>query len=164
MSIFRPISPRNRGAEHVGLLQELPALERSVVIFLRNWCEGEAHRAMLERDCLARLGADMGARDYSNFARLMRLCILNARRPLLRHGLACPCVGADEHAFAQMIGAAAAWNRDGAVELAGRLVESSVAWEVALLAEGLGRMFLRFARSDLQAGTTGALPPNRTLH
>ncbi len=145
-----PTSPQ-RGAAPVGYLQELPPVEMAAVLYLRAWCEGGAERQKIARDFRCVMGNEAGLAAVEDFDALMTTLLGRARRPLMRHGLACKCVGGDESAFAQMIAAAAAQDRDDAMLFAGALTKGDAAWAVVQIAGQLGQVFLRLARRPSQS-------------
>lgn len=150
MTIAARISPPNRGGAAVGQLQELPPIELTAVLYLRAWSEGGAHRYGILKDFRLLLGDEAGRQSFEDFDALMRLCLSNARCPLVRHGLTCRCFGGHESVFAQMIAAAAGQDREDAMMFAATFLTGQAAWQAVQLAEGLGQVFLRIARRTPQ--------------
>ncbi len=146
MTMAARISPPNRGGAAVGQLQELPPVELTAVLYLRAWCEGGAHRDRIAQDFRLLLGDETGCRRFEDFDSLLRLCLSNARCPLVRHGLTCRCFGGHESVFAQMIAAAAAQDREDAMMFAATFLNGQAAWQAVQLADDLGQVFLRIAR------------------
>lgn len=66
------------------------------------------------------------------------LCASYGRRPLMRHGLGCACLGADEACFAHMVAAAATGAREDALMLAALIVRPDLAPALVALSEQLG--------------------------
>jgi hypothetical protein len=127
-----------RGGASVGHLAELPDVERGAVLFLRQWCLGEAARAIIARDFALVFGTERGARVAAFQDRLMRLMLGQARRPLMRHADGCACIGGDESAFAQMVAAAASGDTDDASLFAMTLIAASAVPDAIALAEEIG--------------------------
>ena len=72
------------------------------------------------------------------FETLSALCAQYGRRPLMRHGLDCKCVGADESCFANFIGYASEGAREDAMLMATNLVRPDMALVLVGLAEEFG--------------------------
>ena len=72
------------------------------------------------------------------FGELCALCLAAARRPLLRHASACPCLGGDEAAFAEVVRLAAGGEREDALMVACCLVRPDLAPALVHLAEQAG--------------------------
>ncbi|EKE45062.1 hypothetical protein OCGS_0757 [Oceaniovalibus guishaninsula JLT2003] len=122
-------------------------IERAAVLYLRAWCDGDIGRAAVKADFEHVMGKDRGRDAVSDFDDLMRLVVGQCRRPLMHHRQGCRCVGADESAFAHMIGAAAAQDRDDALLFASTLLTGHAAWSAICLAESLAQTFLCLSRS-----------------
>jgi hypothetical protein len=71
----------------------------------------------LAEDLSDRLG-HRGEGAAQAFDELCRHCLAGCRRPLLRHGGGCPCLGADEAAFARLVQTATEGEREDALMLA----------------------------------------------
>lgn len=154
-------TPPTRGAAPVGVLDELPALELAAIVYLRAWCADEEQRAQIAGDFRLVLGADRGALAYADFDALMRTVLAHTRRPLMRHALGCRCFGGDESAFAGMIAAGAAQDRETAMLFATVLVDGPAVWDTMALAGALGQAFLHLARGSGQ-GPRPTHPAGRT--
>jgi hypothetical protein len=133
------IRATRRGGVPVGHLAELPQVEAGAVVCLRLWCDGAEGQARLWTDMAAALGAGPARDALQALERLVGQIARNGRRPLMRHGRACACVGADEAAFATMVATAAEGEREDAVLLAALLVAPALAAEVAELAGVVGQ-------------------------
>jgi hypothetical protein len=121
---FSPPRAGDTGAEAVGLLAAADPLSQRAVIALRRWC-------------------DDGAAPSESFARLCALCIGAARRPLMRHGADCPCLGADEAAFAAIVRLAAEGEREEALMAAMAVLRADCALPAVVLAQQAGLMLRR---------------------
>ena len=74
---------------------------------------------------------------------LLEQTVRYARRPLVGHGLDCPCAGSDECVFARFVALAAEGAREEAVLIAALIVRADVALGLAGLAESVGLSLMR---------------------
>ncbi len=123
------------GGLPVGHLDALPPLEGLSVRALRRWCDGGTEA--LAEDLSARLGT-RGDEAAQAFDALCRHCLTGCRRPLMRHGYACPCLGADEAAFAHLVQTATEGEREDALMLACCMVRPDLAPALVHLAQAAG--------------------------
>ncbi len=156
-------SPSSRGGAAVGRLTDLAPIEAGAVMYLRLWSEGARGRADAASDFDIALGADQGRAAMLTLDRLCSLCASHGRRPLIRHGLGCACLGADENCFAQMIAAASEGAREDAMMMASLIVRPDFAPALASLSEELG-MALRRMTAAIPMPTTGHQTPSAVLH
>jgi hypothetical protein len=134
-----------RGAAPVAVLAELPAVEMAAVLALRLWCSGAEGRARLAADLALALGAAAADADHG-LSELIRLVVQGGRRPMMRHGIDCPCVGGDESAFAQMVAAAAGGDREDALIFALALMPPVAAFAACQQAGPVGLALLALVR------------------
>ena len=134
-----------RGGAPVGYVSELDPIEAGAVLYLRLWCDGAQAQKQIERDFSLALGADAGASAYDALTQLVEMCLRHGRRPLVRHGLACKCLGADECCFANVIGAACQGERDDAMLIASITLRPDAAPYVVGLAETVGLALRKMA-------------------
>lgn len=153
----------SRGGATVGRLADLTPVEAGAVFYLRLWADGASGRANAASDFDIALGADHGQAAMLTLDRLCSLCANHGRRPLVRHGLRCACLGADENCFAQMIAAASEGAREDAMMMASLIVRPDFAPALASLSEELG-MALRRMTASVPLPTTGHQPPSSVLH
>lgn len=156
-------APKSRGGAAVGRLSDLSPLEAGAVMYLRLWSEGADGRADAASDFDIALGADQGRAAMLTLDRLCSLCAHHGRRPLVRHGLGCACLGADENCFAQMIAAASEGAREDAMMMASLIVRPDFAPALASLSEELG-LALRRMTTAIPLPTTGHKTPSTVLH
>ena len=156
-------SPSSRGGAAVGRLTDLAPIEAGAVMYLRLWSEGARGRADAASDFDIALGADHGRAAMLTLDRLCSLCANHGRRPLIRHGLGCACLGADENCFAQMIAAASEGAGEDAMMMASLIVRPDFAPALASLSEELG-MALRRMTAAVPMPTTGHQTPSTVLH
>jgi len=154
-----------RGGAPVGRVADLAAVEAAAVIYFRLWCEGPPSRGQIEDDFCAILGPVQGQRAALALGGMLDLCARHGRRPLMRHGRACACLGADEACFANFIASAVEGPREDALLMAMLLVRPDVAPVLAAMASQFGlalsRMQLRAPRDMAGADAQGA---ERVLH
>ncbi|SFA97333.1 hypothetical protein SAMN05421688_1996 [Poseidonocella pacifica] len=131
---------RERGAVPVGSMDALPEAEARMIRYLRQWFSGPDAKAMMWNDLATRLGPDRAREGLRQFEALLHLALDHGRRPLMRHGLECACVGADEAVFAQFIETARAGEREDAGLLAMLLLRSDIALVAVTLAEEVGHL------------------------
>ena len=112
---------------------------------LRLCCDGEEAKARLRADMAGLLGAGPAHETLDGLERLVGELVRYGRRPLMRHGRECACVGADEAAFAAMIAAAAEGEHEDAMLLAALLVPPARAGGTAELAGVVGRTLRRMS-------------------
>lgn len=155
--------PTSRGGATVGRIADLTPIEAGAVMYLRLWGDGKAGRADAASDFDIALGADQGRAAMMTLDRLCSLCAHHGRRPLIRHGLGCSCLGADENCFAQMIGAASEGAREDAMMMASLIVRPDFAPALASLSEELG-LVLRRMTSVTPVPTTGHHAPSAMVH
>jgi len=144
------------GAAAVGRILDLPPLEMTVVLFLRLWSEGPRGRAEVHQELVARLGATEAGPALEAFERFVRALVGAARRPLMRHGIDCPCVGGDEAAAARAVALAAAGEAEEAATLIAWIARPGVAMPLVASAEEAG---LRLAAGILPPAARGGLAP-----
>ena len=132
-------------------------------MYLRLWSEGADGRADAASDFDIALGADQGRAAMLTLDRLCSLCAHHGRRPLVRHGLGCACLGADENCFAQMIAAASEGAREDAMMMASLIVRPDFAPALASLSEELG-LALRRMTTAIPLPTTGHKTTSTVLH
>ena len=130
------------GAAPVGLLGDLPPLERRVVECLRVWSAEAGGRGAVARFLGPShgAGADRLAADFDDF---LGATAGNARRPLLAHAPECPCAGGDECVLARYVALAAEGAREEAVLIAALLVRADIALCLTAQAERLGLGLMR---------------------
>ena len=158
----RPQPRAPRGAAPVGTLADLPMLEQGAVVLMRQWCQDEPGRIAVAQDFTRALGED-GAQAVNLLAHLITLIVRYGRRPMMRHDLTCTCIGGDESAFAQMIAAAAAGDRDDAMAFALTMMPAEIAFEAVQTAGPLGLLIHATARA-LQTAPPPDLPPPSRRH
>lgn len=151
-----------RGGSPVGMLAELPMLERGAIRYLRLWCEGTQGQMLVVHDLALAFGPVRAQVELDRLDALMRLVLAEGRRPLMRHGRDCACFGGDESAFAGLISAAVVGERGDAMVFALALIAPDLAFAAVLAAEGFGLAILGLAR--VMTGPADPLHPDATRH
>lgn len=152
-----------RGGAAVGRLADLAPVEAGAVMYLRMWSDSAHSRADAASDFDLALGRGLGKSAMSNLEQICSLCASHGRRPLIRHGLGCSCLGADESCFAQMIGAAADGQHEDAMMMAALIVRPDFAPSLAALSEQFG-LALRRMTLPFQHGRVTHSPSPSVLH
>ncbi|WP_425045162.1 hypothetical protein [Primorskyibacter sp. S87] len=115
-----------RGGRTVGHVGDLSPVEIEAVRALRGWdqrgSDDEPERSAGEA-CLSQI---------------CQACMSHGRRPFVRHGVTCACLGADEACFAAMVHSASMGDREDATLFAALLVRPDMAPYLAGLAEQFG--------------------------
>ena len=153
----------SRGAAPVGVLAELPPLETGAVRAFRMWFSGPHGRADLWTRFAAAYGARPGRTRIGALDRCFMCMVEGARRPLMRHGLACNCLGGDEAAIAHFFAASAAGDREDAMLLATLLVRADMAAALVTLAEEIAPCLVCLAEQMLR-GHAHPGPPSKMTH
>lgn len=137
-----------RGGAAVGVLDDLEPTEMAAVIYLRLWCDGAQAQQQVWNDFARTLGAGHGRTALKSLESLCRLCADHGRRPLMRHGVKCRCLGADEACFANFIAAAAEGDTEDAMLLATLLVRADIAPSLLDAARSLGLALRRLSIAE----------------
>ncbi len=128
----------SRGGVAVGDLSTLDPLRMGAVVYLRMWCDGPTGRAQVAQDFETVLGGTDARHAVAALDGVCAVCARAGRRPILRHGVSCRCLGADESWFANLVEAASAGADEDALMIAGHLVQPSSAPGLVGLAGTLG--------------------------
>ncbi len=139
----------NRGGAAVGYLTDLPPLEKRIVTCLRMWCGTALSRAQVDAEFHRAFGKSEAAVASRALADLCELTVRYGRRPLMLHHAGCKCLGADESAFAHLVGAAASGESEDAMMFAMLLVRPDLATGVSGLAQQAGLMFRRLVAREI---------------
>ncbi|MEM8536589.1 MAG: hypothetical protein AAGF56_01880, partial [Pseudomonadota bacterium] len=122
----------------VGYLDEISPFEASAVLYLRMWFDGPDAQTKVWQDFAGTLGPLRGRHALNSFEKLCSLCANHGRRPLLRHGVTCKCLGGDESCFANFICYASEGAPEDAFLLASNIVPPRMASELVVLARQFG--------------------------
>ena len=144
-----------RGAAPVGHVGHLQPAEQLAVGLLRARTDGPEALAEIEAVIRPVLGPERTEHLFDALAQLCQLCEQHGRRPLLCHGCACSCLGADESCFANFIACASDGQREDAMLMATLLVRPDYAPYLVGHAETLGRCLALFVQRTYRAHITG---------
>ena len=152
----------HRGGATVGVLSELPPIEATAVRHLRQWFDSPETRLEMRDDVISHLGPELTNVALQTFGQLCMLCVQHGRRPLIRHGVQCACLGADENCFANMIAAAADGQVDDTMLFVSLIVRPSMARALLPLASEFG--FLLRQMTSAMPPPLPRRPDSTTLH
>jgi hypothetical protein len=138
MKFDRSMHADTRGAAAVGQLTEVSAWEAELILNLRLWQDGERGRRAVWEAYAAAFGPRDGRAALDRFVGLLTVIEGNMLRPLVRHGVACGCVGSDEAVLANMVRMAAEGELHEASLIATLMVRPAHAEQVALMAADVG--------------------------
>jgi hypothetical protein len=144
---------RPRGGAAIGVLEDLDPVEAAAVLYLRLWCDGAGAQLQVQRDFDRTLGAAHGETALGSLQQLCRLCAEHGRRPLMRHGVGCRCLGADEACFAHFVAAASEPDSEDAILIATLLVRPDLAPCLVDAARTLGLALRRMAIAERRTPT-----------
>ncbi|MCZ4351920.1 hypothetical protein O4H61_05275 [Roseovarius aestuarii] len=147
-----------RGSAAVGYLSDLAEVEAASVMALRLWCDGAHNRAALQDEFTAHLGEGRARAALDAWQTLLDMCHEFGRRPLMRHGVSCKCLGADEACFAHFMAAATLGEREDAMMIATLLVRPDCAPMVTALAAECG-----MALQGMHPRPSASLSSNHTV-
>ena len=98
------------------------------------------------------------------FETLLTCLCSHARRPLVRHGLGCDCIGSDEAVLQTLVREAARGDLAEASMIASLLVPASHAEMVAIYAAQVGQAMKEMSRHYKAAKTITPATDDRVLH
>ncbi len=153
----------SRGGAPVGHLAELGAVEAAAVIYWRLWAEGLEGQRRVAAEFCGTLGEVAGTNAIDAFAQIFDMCARHGRRPLMRHGIDCKCLGADESCIANFIGYASECRREDAALIATLLVTPDLCMPLAALAQTYGLALRRMALAPLPTPIE-THQTNKTVH
>lgn len=153
----------HRGGAPVGYVAELDAVEAGAVLYLRLWCDGPESQAAVTKDFSRSLGKDEGREALNSLEQLCSLCVSYGRRPLMRHQVACKCLGADESCFANFVAAATEGEHEDAMMIATILVRADMAPSLVGLAQSVGLALKQMTLRKTPVADW-ASPHNQTYH
>ncbi len=151
------------GAAVVGQLTNLPAWEAELILSLRFWMDGPEGRQQVWSSFSRCFGSIEGRRHLRLFEGLLGSLCGHARRPLVRHGPGCSCIGSDEAVFVTLVREAARGDIAEAALIASLMVPAGQAELIALRAAEVGQALQRMT-CNVQPNVTQAAPLARRLH
>lgn len=138
MKFDRTMHGTVRGAAAVGHITEVSAWEAELILNLRLWQDGESGKRAVWEAYAEALGTTEGRAALDRFSALLFTIESNMLRPLVRHGVACGCIGSDEAVFANLVRMAATGELHEASLIATLMVRPAQAERVALMAADVG--------------------------
>ena len=153
----------SRGGAPVGFLTELTQTEAASICFLRQWCESPQTQKQAIKDLTDLLGSIHGPAAINSLGQICNLFAQFARRPVMRHHPKCPCLGADEACFANLVAEAVWGDREDAMMFAMLIVRADCAPGLVALAEQFG-LALSVLNRGVASHWSEGMPMNTTLH
>ncbi|WP_010142099.1 hypothetical protein [Oceanicola sp. S124] len=150
-----------RGAEPVARITALPFQEALLIGALRARAAGPEAQRQFSTELADLMGASRAAEAEAALDGFLEVTLRHARRPLMRHGLTCACVGADEAVLAHLMTISTSGEREDAMLMACLLVRPDMAPAVVSQARTLGFVLLRGAPVGTHAAPGGT---SATLH
>ena len=144
-----------RGGAPVGVLADLDVIEACAVLYLRLWNGGAAAQRQMLAEFGRAIGPDGAQATLNSLGRICDLCARHGRRPIMRHGITCKCLGSDEACFTNLVMLAARGDREDAMLIATLMVRPDMAPALAGLAQTFGLGLTRLTRRQAPA----AKPP-----
>ena len=143
-----------RGGAPVGYLSELNQLEQNAILFLRYWSQCAKADHDLQNTFWATITYDLGItktrQAIDAFDEIFTLCVKYSRRPIMKHDLACKCIGGDESCFANIIGFAQDEELEDALLLASNLVAPKFASYLVTSARKFAASITKSERNPLE--------------
>ncbi len=152
------------GASVVGQLTDLVSWEATLIMSMRLWMEGPDAQAEVWRDFARCFGTEKGREELRQFETFLSRLLSAARRPLVRHGLGCTCIGSDEAILRLMVREATRGDLAEAAMIASLIVPASLAEPIALMAARVGIAMRDIARHLPTAPVPNGPPQVRRLH
>ncbi|MCK0150492.1 hypothetical protein MWU54_10690 [Marivita sp. S6314] len=152
-----------RGAAMVGQLTEVSPWEAELILNLRLWQDGVRGQDHVWNSYARVFGPQEGRAQLDVFEQLLWVIEANMIRPLVRHGVACRCIGSDEAVFANMVRFASDGELHEASLIATLMVRPAHAEHVALLAGEVGTATRELARGH-NAARDGLKNAPFTMH
>lgn len=145
----------NPGGAAVASLRGLGQMQAMAVMMMRDGFSGPAGQQRVREVFLHTLGTEAGTAAADAWDDFAGFLLAQARRPLMRHALPCPCVGADEAVVAQILHLAATGAREDAMLTLTLLVPADRALCAEARAEAAGLAVMRAARIAARLPATG---------
>ncbi|MFW2544825.1 hypothetical protein ACN2XU_19495 [Primorskyibacter sp. 2E107] len=152
------------GASVVGQLSDIAPWEAELILSMRLWMEGPEGQAEVWNGFARCFGAIEGRAEMRTFESLLTSLCTFARRPLVRHGLACRCIGSDEAILKTLVREATCRDLAEAAMIACLLVPARHAEPLAQMAAQVGRAMQRMATRVPTGPRPQGARPDRTLH
>ena len=148
----------------VGRLTEVAPWEADLIMSMRLWMENADGQRDVWNSYARCYGSAEGHAKMQQFETLLTCLCSHARRPLVRHGLGCDCIGSDEAVLQTLVREAARGDLAEASMIASLLVPASHAEMVAIYAAQVGQAMKEISRHYKAAKTITPATDDRVLH
>jgi len=135
--------PVPRGGETIASLRSMEPWQSELIVLLRTWCSGPEGPSDVMDKLRVNLSHSEAVDAYRAAGRLLQKVSETTYRPLVRHGISCPCVGADEALLVHLVRLASDGQLQDAALMAGLLSGPSHAEHIGILAGELGEILRR---------------------
>ncbi|KQI72954.1 hypothetical protein AN191_03320 [Loktanella sp. 5RATIMAR09] len=153
-----------KGASRVGQLTDVAPWEAELIMAVRFWMADADSQAEVWNRFAQSFGAAEGLAELRNFEGLLSDLCRFARRPFVRHGLGCTCIGSDEAILQTLVREAAYGDLAEAAMIASLIVPARHAEPVALMAARVGQAMQRMVQTAPAIAPLQNKPQDRTLH
>ena len=137
-----------QGASSVGNLSDIASWEADLILSVRLWMDSPDGQAEVWNSFAQTLGPSEGREELRHFEMLLSTLCRFSRRPLVRHGLGCMCIGSDEAVLRTLVREAARGEIAEAAMIASLIVPAGQAERVALHAARVGQTLQRMSHSS----------------
>ena len=137
---------KSAGGSVVGRLGDAVPWEADLILAMRLWMDSPEGQAEVWNEFARCFGAEHGRAELRHFETLLTHLCTHARRPLVRHGLCCDCIGSDEAILQTLVREAVRGDLAEAALIASLILPACHAEPVALLAARVGQAMQRMAR------------------
>ena len=127
----------------ISRLDDLPTLERRLVICARLWQAGAAGRTELGRGLTARHGPAIGKATEDRLDELLQMVCAHSRRRVELSPVGAEGASGDECVLARLVALAAEGECEEAILISALLIRADLALELARRAMALGHLMLR---------------------
>lgn len=148
----------------VGRLTEVAPWEADLIMSMRLWMENADGQRDVWNSYARCYGSTEGHAKMQQFETLLMCLCSHARRPLVRHGLGCDCIGSDEAVLQTLVREAARGDLAEASMIASLLVPASHAEMIAIYAAQVGQTMKEMSRKYKAAQRPEPETNERVLH
>ncbi len=152
------------GRAVVGRLTDIAFWEAEFILSMRLWMSSPEGQAEVWNGFARCFGAPAGRSEMRCFESLLSNINMHARRPLVRHGLGCDCIGSDEAILRTLVREATRGDLAEATMIASLLVPVRHAEPIAHMAAQVGKAMQAMARRAPRETSPAPDTTNRILH
>ncbi len=134
--------PNVYGAAAIGTTDSVDPQSLRIIDLVRRWGGGPDRRQEVWNALAVELGPARARRALKSLEEFLDLIQSHGRRPLVRHGVGCRCIGSDETIIAHFVRIATEGEREDAMLVGTLLVRPDIAPIAASLAQQLGLALL----------------------